>query len=147
MPTLNSSYISDLQTRDLDQKIQDSRNTVDLWYEGYDATYNKKFEQYGVYSHINRVLLWLSSKPYDYIRESFKGGVLYSLLGQITTDTNLSSWENEIRDRFNQEFANDLSLLYIKLTMDKTKRILYINMAVRDAITSEVYPISTEAEF
>ena len=104
MAKLNSSYISDLQSTSLEEKIESSKNSVDLYYEGYDRNSNIAFEQYGKYAHINRVLLWLSTKPRDYVRSSFTGGILYSLLGQLGNDTNLKSWENDIREKFNEEF-------------------------------------------
>lgn len=144
MAKLNSSYISDLQSTSLEEKIESSKNSVDLYYEGYDRNSNIAFEQYGKYAHINRVLLWLSTKPRDYVRSSFTGGILYSLLGQLGNDTNLKSWENDIREKFNEEFSADLQLMYITLDLDKTRRILHISMIVRDLISNEVYPISTE---
>lgn len=146
MVRLNSSYISDLQSRDLETKIESSKNTVDLWYEGYDRNNpSRSFEQYGKYSHVNRALLWLASKPRDFVRSSWTGGVLYSLIGQLGSDTNLKEWEDEIMERFNEEFAGDLQLMYITLNIDKKRRVLSINMIVRDAISNEMYPITTEA--
>lgn len=146
MPQLNGDYISDLQSRTFSQKIENSKNVVDLWYEGYDINNPQiSFEQYGKYAHVNRALFWLSSKPWDYIRESNNGGILYSLIGRLTNDTNLTDWENEIRDRFNDNFAADLQAMYVKLTLDKNKRILYISMIARDMLTNEMYPLATEA--
>lgn len=144
MARLNGSYISDLQSRTFEEKIESSKNSVDLYYEGYDRNKNIAFEQYGRYSHVNRVLLWLASKPHDFVRVSFTGGILYSLIGQLTSDSNLKEWENEIRDRFNEEFMNDLQLMYITLKIDKTRKILSVNLIVRDVISNEMYPITTE---
>lgn len=147
MPTLNSSYISDAQTRSLDEKVQDTRNTVDLDYQGFDRMTEESFERYGMQSHVNRALLWLESKPNDYVRESFKGGVLYGLLAQNSNEPNLRVWETLIRDRFNEEFMGDLSLVYVRLSMDKQRRILHINMMVKDNIARLTSTITTQAEY
>lgn len=147
MPTLNSSYISDAQTRSLDEKVQDTRNTVDLDYQGFDRMAEESFEKYGMQSHVNRALLWLESKPNDYVRESFKGGVLYGLLAQNSNEPNLREWETLIRDRFNEEFMGDLSLVYVRLSMDKQRRILHINMMVKDNIARLTSTITTQAEY
>lgn len=147
MPTLNSSYISDAQTRSLDEKVQDTRNTVDLDYQGFDRMTEESFEKYGMQSHVNRALLWLESKPNDYVRESFKGGVLYGLLAQNSNEPNLREWETLIRDRFNEEFMGDLSLVYVRLSMDKQRRILHINMMVKDNIARLTSTITTQAEY
>ena len=147
MPTLNSSYISDAQTRSLDEKVQDTRNTVDLYYQGFDRMTEESFEKYGMQSHVNRALLWLESKPNDYVRESFKGGVLYGLLAQNSNEPNLREWETLIRDRFNEEFMGDLSLVYVRLSMDKQRRILHINMMVKDNIARLTSTITTQAEY
>lgn len=147
MPTLNSSYISDAQTRSLDEKVQDTRNTVDLDYRGFDRMTEESFEKYGMQSHVNRALLWLESKPNDYVRESFKGGVLYGLLAQNSNEPNLREWETLIRDRFNEEFMGDLSLVYVRLSMDKQRRILHVNMMVKDNIARLTSTITTQAEY
>ena len=67
MAKLNSSYRSDLQSRTFNEKIEISKNTVDLNYEGFNAQTDKSIERYGVSSHVNRVLMWLASKPNDYV--------------------------------------------------------------------------------
>ena len=56
-----------------------------------------------------------------------------------------STVNTRIRERFNEEFAGDLQLMYITLNIDKKRRVLSINMIVRDAISNEMYPITTEA--
>lgn len=148
MSNLNKSLISDFQTKTFEEKIKASVNGVDLYWLGYDHTSDllpSSVERYGVQANINRVLLWLSSKPNDYIRESLKGGILYSLLGQLTQDTNLEDWERIIKSRFNDEFANDLDLFYLKITPDKAYRKITINMIVRDKVTNNTFPLTTEA--
>lgn len=147
MPSLNSSYISDIQTRDLKEKIQDGRNVVDLDYEGYNRLTDESFIKKGTNAHINRVLLWLASKPDDYVRETFKGGVLYSLLARNINDPNLREWESSIRERFNSEFYGELNLVYVKLNIDKIRKILYVNMIVKDTLTRDSYTIATQAEY
>ena len=149
MSNLNKSLISDLQTKTLQEKIDSAVTVVDLYWLGYDHTSELSpsiLERYNVQAHINRVMLWLSSKPNDYVREALKGGILYSLLGEIMNEENLSSHEEIIKARFTAEFANDLDLLYLKLSKSKTGRGLSINMIVKDKLLDTVIPINAEVE-
>lgn len=146
MPTLNSSYISDIQTQNLSEKVETYKNTIDLKYDGYDRYEDIPFERKGMYSHANRVLLWLASKPNDYVRGNLRGGVLYSLIAQKMNDYNLSDWENTLRNKFNEEFSGELSLVYIKLIENNEKNTLSINLMVRDALSKEAFPLQTEVD-
>ena len=94
---------------------------------------------------MNRVLFWLTTKSNEYVRQPNKGGVLYSLLGTLSNDTNLSEWETEIKARFNTEFGSDLELVYLKLSTDKKNRKLNIEMVVRDVLSNRTFPITTGA--
>ena len=145
MAKLNSSLIKDYQTTSLNEKIQTRLNTVDLNYLGYDPNGKDSFEKYGVYSHINRVLLWLASKPNDYVRESFKGGILWSLLGRINNDSNHTEWENTIKERFNEEFSSELSLMYISISLDVPTKTAILNMVVSDNLNKQTFTVSTSA--
>lgn len=149
MSKLNKSLISDSQTRTLSERIQNAIQGTDLWWLGYDHNSNQNPTQTIVCTntraHINRVLLWLASKECDYVREPLKGGILYNLLGTLSHDTNLSTWEDIIKSRFNEEFAQDLDLLLIKLTPDKSYRKLTVQMIVRDKIANKTFPVTTEA--
>lgn len=145
MPRLNSPLIGDIQSTNLHKKINTSLNEVDLNWLGNDRHSKDSFEKYGTKANVNRVLLWLASKPDDFIRESLKGGILYSLLGQLTSDTNLRDWENKIKERFNAEFSQDLEIFLLKLTTDKTYKKLKIEMIVRDCLLNKTFPVSTEA--
>ena len=145
MPRLNSPLISDLQSTTFKEKINTSLNEVDLNWLGNNRYSDDSFEKYGTKANVNRVLLWLASKPDDYIRESLKGGILYSLLGQLTSDTNLREWESSIREKFNAEFSQDLEIFLLKLTADKTYKKLKIEMIVRDVLLNKTFPVSTEA--
>lgn len=147
MAKLNSSYRSDLQSRTFNEKIEISKNTVDLDYEGFNAQTDTSIERYGVSSHVNRVLMWLASKPNDYVREPGKGGPLWTMLSKRMIDTNMKLWENSLSNRFEEEFSGELELVYLKLTADKTGRGININMVVRDAITREAYTVMTTAEY
>jgi len=142
----NASIMSDLQVDNLKKKIENSHNGYDLDYRGYDSKNRKngEFAKKGTSAHINRVLFWLSSKHNDYIRKSTVGGVLYSLIGSLNTNTNLSMWEREIQDKFNDNFANDLNLILIRLSTDKKYRTLYIRMIIQDRVTNSTFTVSTE---
>lgn len=148
MSNLNQSIIGELQSKTLQEKVNTLNNWVDLSWRGYDhSSYEdpSSVEKYGIKAHINRVLLWLASKPLDYVRSDFKGGVLYSLLGKLNSDANLLEFKQDIQNRFNLEFSQDLTLLFLELKTDKSYKKLYINMIVKDAITDSVFPITTEA--
>lgn len=149
MSSLNKSIIGDYQTKTLEEKIKASTNGVDLNLYGYDHTSGKSpsdIVKSGAKAHVNRILFWLSSKPNDFIRESLKGGILYSLIGQLNKDTNLQSWENLIKSKFASEFSSDLDLLYLKLNTDVSYKKLIINMVVRDRLTNNTFAVATGAE-
>lgn len=147
MSNLNKSLIGDLQTKTLQEKIISAITVVDLNWLGYDHLSGlspSTIEKYNVQAHINRVMLWLSSKPNDYVRESLKGGILYTLLGESMSDENLASKEELLKVRFSDEFANDLDLIYLKLTRSTVGRGLIVNMIVRDRLVNITIPISAE---
>jgi hypothetical protein len=146
MAVLNNSVINDSQLKSLKDRIYYGTNSIDLNYLGYDHTdpdssIIKKRDE----ANVNRVLFWLSSKKDDYIRESLKGGVLYSLLGVLCNTTNLTEWEQTITVQFNSAFANDMSLMYIKLYSDKAYRKIIVTMVVKDLVDESVFTVSTEA--
>lgn len=149
MSKLNRALVGDLQTTTLKEKIQNSIQGTDLWWLGYDHNSSTNptttIVSTNVRANVNRVLLWLASKENDYVREPLKGGVLYNLLGTLNNSTNLSQWEDLIKSRFNEEFANDLDLLMLTLTPDPTYKRLYVQMIVRDKVTNKTFPVSTEA--
>lgn len=149
MSKLNRALVGDLQTTTLKEKIQNSIQGTDLWWLGYDHNSGTNptttIVSTNVRANVNRVLLWLASKENDYVREPLKGGVLYNLLGTLNNSTNLSQWEDLIKSRFNEEFANDLDLLMLTLTPDPTYKRLYVQMIVRDKVTNKTFPVSTEA--
>lgn len=142
----NKSLMGDLQTYNLQEKIELASNEVDLNYNGYDVQNPKSvFTQVGYAAHVNRVLFWITSKRNDYVRSSFKGGVIYDILGKLATESNLEYWEKNILQRFNMEFSNDLTLLSVKLSTDKNKRYLKINMVVQDKMSNHTFTVNTEA--
>lgn len=148
MNRLNQSLIGELQSKTFQNKTDSLNNWVDLNWKGYDHNSTQdpsSIEKYRVNAHVNRVLLWLASKPLDYVRSDFRGGVLYELIGKLNSETNLQDWKSSIQNRFNNEFSQDLNLLYLDLKTDKTYKKLYINMIVRDALNNSVFPITTEA--
>lgn len=144
MAKINRSIIGELQSKTFKEKIDTSLNGVDIDFLGRKRKNPSFIIKKGYDAHINRALFWLSSKRDDYIRESFKGGVLYDLLGIISNNPNLSEWEDTIRRRFNEEFASDLELILINLKINKTNRTLTINMIVRDKIESRTFPATME---
>lgn len=146
MARLNKSIIGELQSQTLKQKIDTSLNGVDIDYKGRSRVSPDTLVKNGYSAHINRALFWLSSKRDDYIRESFKGGVLYDLLGVLGNDTNLKDWEEIIRNKFNEEFSNDLELMVINLSMNKQRKMLSITMIIRDVIKNRTFPVSMEAK-
>lgn len=144
MAQLNSPLLSDLQNTSFQEKINISLNTADLDWLGNDCKNDKRtFEKYNVNANTNRVLLWLASKDNEYPRESIKGGVLWSLINQKNNDANLHQWEEIIKERFNEDFAQDLELFLLKLSMDTINKKLIINMIVRDRIKNKTFPVST----
>lgn len=146
MSRLNRSLIDDVQSKTLEERIESAVNGIDIDYLGFDKSDPKStFIKTGTDANVNRVLFWLSSKRKDYVREEFKGGILYDLLGQLCSDTNLAEWENAISAKFNEEFSGDLNLVLLRLTADKTYRRLIINMVVQDRVKNVTFPVSTEA--
>lgn len=149
MSKLNKSLIGELQTLSLEKKIQNALEGRDLNWTGYDHTSelnpSQAIVKSGAAASCNRVLLWLASKEHDFVRSPLKGGVLYSLLGELNSSTNLKFWEERIKTRFNEEFSGDLDLLLLKLTPDSTYRHLNIQMIVRDKLTNKTFPVNTEA--
>lgn len=146
MAILNNSVIKESQLQSLETRILAGTNGVDLDYLGYDhtdtdASIIKKRDK----ANVNRVLFWLASKKDDYVRESFKGGVLYSLLGVLCNTTNLSEWEQTITSRFNSAFANDMNIMYLKLYTDKNYKKITVTMIVKDLVESSIFTVSTEA--
>lgn len=146
MAVLNNSVIKESQIKSLETQIIEGTNRLDLNYFGYDHTNPDS----GIVvnrdkANVNRVLFWLASKKDDYIRESFKGGILYSLLGTLCNTTNLSEWEQTISSRFNSAFSGDMSIMYIKLYADKNYRRILVTMAVKDIIENSIFTVSTEA--
>lgn len=147
MSRLNTSLAADYQARSLSERMYTSTNGADLSYQGFSRRGTASTPTlYRKAANVNRVLFWLSSKRHDYVRESSKGGVLYSLLGQLCSDTNLKDWERILQDRFNEEFADDMTMMFVRLTADRTYRRLTINMAVRDRLDDTVFPVTTEAK-
>lgn len=146
MAVLNNSVIKESQIKSLEERVYKSTHGVDLNYLGYDSTdKNSKLVLERDKANVNRVLFWLASKKDDYIRESFKGGVLYDLLGVSCSTINLSDWEKIITERFNDSFSNDMQLMYLKLTADKNYKKIIVNMVVRDIVENSVFTVATEA--
>lgn len=145
MARLNRVFIIDEhQEYLLQDAVSDLQNDCDLNYLGYNRLNSKqKFFVKGKEAHINRVLLWLASKSNDYVRQSLKGGVLYSLLGQKAAEPDLEAWKAEIKTRFNHDFSQDLTLITLDLDMNKTTKVLGIRMIIQDNITKAMIPVST----
>lgn len=144
MAKINRSIIGELQSKTFKEKIDTSLNGVDIDFLGRNRKSPSLIIKNGYDAHVNRALFWLSSKRDDYIRESFKGGVLYDLLGIIGNNPNLSEWEENIKRRFNEEFSSDLELLLVNLKMNKMKRTLSVNIIVRDKIENRTFPATME---
>lgn len=146
MAVLNNSIIKESQIKSLETQIIEGTNNVDLNYLGYDHTDpDTSIVVERDKANVNRVLFWLASKKDDYIRESFKGGILYSLLGTLCSTTNLSEWEQTISTRFNNAFSGDMSIVYLKLYADKNYRKILVTMVVRDIVENSIFTVSTEA--
>lgn len=143
---VQNSIIKDTQDKTIGTLIEKTNNGVDINYLGYSAVNRNSIVKSGTDAHINRVLFWLSSKRDDYVRESFKGGILYDLLNIRCNDEELSSWEQTIKSKFNEEFSGELELVYLKLSSNPKQRKIIINMIVRDRLENKTFPISTEAK-
>ena len=142
---VNNSIIKNTQDKTIVSLIDKSNNGVDINYLGYSSILRSPIIKSGTNAHINRVLFWLSSKRDDYVRESFKGGILYDLLNIRCNDEELTSWEQTIKSKFNEEFSGELELVYLKLNSNPKQRKITINMIVRDRLENKTFPISTEA--
>lgn len=143
----NKSIIKEVQDKVLKKKIDEYSSGVDINFRGYDRnTYNDSIIKKGTDAHINRVLFWLSSKRDDYVRDSFKGGILYDMLGEVTRESNLKEWEYTIKNRFNEEFSGDLDLMLVTVSLDNDNKKIIIDMVVRDTIDNRTFPISTGVE-
>lgn len=142
---VNNSIIKNTQDKTIVSLIDKSNNGVDINYLGYSSILRNPIIKRGTNAHINRVLFWLSSKRDDYVRESFKGGILYDLLNIRCTDEELTSWEQTIKSKFNEEFSGELELVYLKLNSNPKQRKITINMIVRDRLENKTFPVSTEA--
>lgn len=142
---VNNSIIKNTQDKTIVSLIDKSNNGVDINYLGYSSVLRSPIIKSGTNAHINRVLFWLSSKRDDYVRESFKGGILYDLLNIRCNDEELTSWEQTIKSKFNEEFSGELELVYLKLNSNPKQRKITINMIVRDRLENKTFPISTEA--
>lgn len=146
MSKLNKSLVNDLQSMTFEEKLEDSYKTIDFNYLGFNkANPQSKLIKYGKDANINRVLFWLSSKKNDYVREPEKGGLLYSLLGTITSEDNLEEVEDRFKNIFNEEFFNMMDLIMVKLLPDKRSRKLIIYLVVFDKITMTTFSLNTEA--
>ena len=143
---VQNSIIKDIQDKTIGTLIEKTNNGVDINYLGYSSVYRNPIVKSGTNAHINRVLFWLSSKRDDYVRESFKGGILYDLLNIRCNDEELSSWEQTIKSKFNEEFSGELELVYLKLSSNPKQRKITINMIVRDRLENKTFPVSTEAK-
>ena len=141
-----NSIINMAQENLLKNLVDTSNNGVDVNYLGYSSLKNTSIVKKGTEAHVNRVLFWLSSKRDDYVRESFKGGILYDLINIRCTQEELNSWEQTIKSKFNEEFSGELELVYLKLSSNPKQRKIVINMIVRDRLENKTFPISTEAK-
>lgn len=146
MSKLNKSLVNDLQSLTFEEKLEDVYKTIDLNYLGYNRL-NKKSSllKYGTDANVNRILLWLSSKKYDYVREPDKGGVLYSLLGKSNSEINIEEAEDHFKRCFTDEFTDYFDLLILKLIPQNKQRKITIYMVVFDRITLSTFTVSTEA--
>lgn len=147
MAKLNRSIVSSLQSKDIRDKVNSFNKGVDFDWKGFDSknNYYNSFVKEGTDSNVNRVLFWLATKRDDYVRDSFKGGVLYELLGVIMNDDNLEYYTNYITQRFNEDFSNDLTLVRLSLIPHKLQRKLEIQMVVRDTLNQNIFSVSTIA--
>lgn len=144
MARLNKALVGELQETVFSDQIKEVKGSLDLNYRGFNRGNPKDFLVKTNYlATVNRVLFWLTSKPNDYIRQSYKGGLLYSMLGSKAADIDVQKWETEIRNKFNQDFSQDLTLTLLKLDVDNFRKVLTIQMIVQDNITKAMTPITT----
>lgn len=141
-----NSIINMAQENLLKNLVDTSNNGVDVNYLGYSSLKKNSIVKKGTEAHVNRVLFWLSSKRDDYVRESFKGGILYDLINIRCTQEELNSWEQTIKTKFNEEFSGELELVYLKLTSNPKQKKITINMIIRDRLENSTFPLSTEAK-
>lgn len=140
---INSTPIlSELQNRKFAQGAADHINGTDLNYQG-NSTEVSSFEQpfvvEGMGAMRNKVLFWLSSVRGDYVRESSKGGILYSLLGHTMTDDAAAAARSALTTFFAAHFTQDLRLLDVSVVADKHQRRWVVTLYVQDLIRREVF--------
>lgn len=147
MSRINKGIIGELQTKTIQRKAEEQIQGLDLCWRGYDKTEpEESFIKEGTQAHINRVLFWFASRPDDYVRSSLKGGLLYDLIGKLCSTTNLEDWKDIIQSRFNEEFSNDLSIIYINLEVDKQYKVLTIELLVRDVLENKIFTVKTKVQ-
>ena len=147
---MNSSY-QKLLNIDLNLNIGDTRNysNIDNFSDLFSEKTLKKLDENKLVltdeeCDKNRILLWLTSEDGDYVRTNVHG-ILYRMLGQRLDENTLEYWRNQLVQKFNIDFNNELSIIYLDLSINKKKRSLVINMVVKNNRTEMTTTTQVEA--
>ena len=147
---MKSSY-QKLLNIDLNLNIGDTRNysNIDNFSDLFSEKTLKKLDENKLVltdeeCDKNRILLWLTSEDGDYVRTNVHG-ILYRMLGQRLDENTLEYWRNQLVQKFNIDFNNELSIIYLDLSINKKKRSLVINMVVKNNRTEMTTTTQVEA--
>lgn len=132
--------ISELQNQKFTTFAKEYIDGVDLNYQGSSSEAGSyPFIMRGTDTMRNKVLFWLSSVKGDYVRESSKGGILYSLLGSTMTEEAALRTKSAITAFFAAHFQQDLQLLEVSVVADKPTRRWIVTLYVQDPIRRELF--------
>ena len=96
----------------------------------------------------NAILLWITSKRSDYIKNPEAGGVLDSIIFKLMTDSQIEKLKFRIRNAFARNFSEYASLQEIKIEKMMDLRLLkitvyYINIPYNTKQSLDLY-VETE---
>lgn len=134
--------VSEAQSMLFAEAMEAAVNGVDFNLKGYsleDRT--TEFVLEGTAANKNRVMLWLYSKPGDYVRQPDKGGPLYAILGIPLSKDNADAIEDSITLSFNNFFSPDLELVDAVVQPDNANKRWIITLYVKDPIRRELFDI------
>lgn len=138
-----TNLISEAQSMLFAESMEALVNGVDFNLRGHNLTdSSSEFVLSGKEANKNRVMLWLYSKPGDYIRSPTRGGPLYAVIGKGMSQDDADSIRDSITLEFNSFFIDDLELFEVSVVPDTKRRRWNITLFVRDPIRRELFDIA-----
>ena len=138
--------LSEIQTKMFGETARKFIDGKDLNYKGNsllaDVSQQEDFVLDGTEAIKNKVLLWLTSSQGDYVREPYKGGILWGFLGKSLTDYNASTIQQDIQTYFAANFQGELELINVNVQKDIENRRWKIEMFVKDPIRRETFNLA-----